>query len=421
MSSSADFDVVVVGAGAAGIGAGAVLADAGCRFLLLEARERVGGRAWTVDSGHGFPIDLGCEWLHAAPTNPLVPLARERGIAVDEYDKYWADEWNLAKLGRETYAEFRGAVEAVFEKAEALAAAGGPDLPLGDLMPAGERWRPATEAICSWITGGRLDQVSAVDLGSSDDPKVNWRLPGGYGALFRALAEGLPVRLGAPVTRIDQRGRAIALETGRGRVTAGRVIVTLPTNVLAGGAIAFDPPLPPEKLQAAHDLPLGANLKLFLGIEGEPFGPPRDHQLPTGYDGAETAFIHVHPLGRPVLSAYFGGDLARRLEAEGLAAAAAFAEDALVSCHGSAVRGRLRPIAASGWMADPLAGGAYSYARPGARAARARLAAPLDERLFFAGEATSPGDYATAHGAWLSGRTAAAAALAGLAPKRALG
>lgn len=421
MSSSADFDVVVVGAGAAGIGAAGLLAEAGCRFVVLEARDRLGGRAWTVDSGRGFPIDLGCEWLHAAPVNPLVPLAKQRGIAVDEYDKYWADEWNTATLGAATYAMFRGAVEATFEKAEALAAAGGPDVALGDLMPSDDPWRPATDAICSWITGGQLDQVSAVDLGSSEDPRVNWRLPGGYGALFGALAEGLPLRLSTPVVRIDRRGRDIVLETPAGRVTAGRVIVTLPTNVLAAGAVDFAPALPAEKLQAAADLPLGANLKVFLAVEGTPFGPPRDHQLPARYDSARAAFMHVHPLGRPVAAAYFGGDLARELEAAGLAAAAAYAEEALVACHGAAVRGRLKPIAASGWMADPLAGGAYSYARPGARGQRAVLAAPLDDRLFFAGEATSPSDYATAHGAWLSGRAAAEAALAGLAPRAALG
>jgi monoamine oxidase len=421
MSEGTDFDVVVVGAGAAGVGAGRALAAAGRRFVILEARDRVGGRAWTLAGGWGFPVDLGCEWLHSATRNPLVPLARALGIAVDEYDKVWAEEWNLATLGEAADAEFRGAVDGLFEKAGALAAVGGPDVALGDLLPSDNRWRPAIEAICGWVTGGRLDQVSAVDLGRSEDPKVNWRLPGGYGALIQALAAGLPIRLSAPVTRIDWRGRDVVLEGPAGGLTAGQVIVTLPTDVLAGGGIDFRPALPPAKLQAAADLPLGANLKVFLQIEGQPFGSARDHQLPTRYDRAESSFLHVHPFGRPVVAGYFGGDTARELEAAGVAAAADFLEAELAFNHGEKVRGSFTAIAASGWMADPLAGGAYSYARPGATQARAVLAAPLDGRLFFAGEATSPGDFATAHGAYLSGIAAAEAALAALAPRAALG
>ena len=421
MSESTDFDVVVVGAGAAGVGAGRALAAAGRRFVVLEARDRIGGRAWTVDTGHGFPVDLGCEWLHSAPVNPLVPLARAAGVAVDECDKVWADEWNLATLGAAAYAELRGAVDGLFEKSAALAAAGGPDSALGDLLAAAHPWRPAVEAICGWITGGRLDQLSAVDLGRSEDLQVNWRLPAGYGALIARLAEGLPLRVACPVTRIDWRGRDVVVETAAGRLTARQVILTLPTDVLAGGGIEFLPALPAEKLQAAADLPLGANLKVFLKVEGQPFGPPHDHQLPTRYDRAESSFLHAHPFGRPVVAGYFGGDIARELEAAGLAAAADFLEAELAFNLGEKVRGKFTAIAASGWMADPLAGGAYSYARPGATLARAALAAPLDGRLFFAGEATSPGDFATAHGAYLSGVAATEAALAALAPFASLG
>jgi len=418
MSKSAEFDVVVVGAGAAGVGAGRALAEAGCRFVILEARDRVGGRAWTVDTqvaGQGYAIDLGCEWLHSAPTNPMVALARDRGIAVDEYPHIWADEWNTQKLGAAAYGDFRGTVNGLFEKAEALAETGGPDIAFGSLLEDGSPWRAAADAICGWITGGRLDQVSAVDMGRMQDLQVNWRLPGGYGALIAALAAGLPLRLATPVARIDWRDKTIAVETPAGRVTAGRVIVTLPTNVIAGGAVDFAPALPAEKLQAAAGLPLGADLKLFLAVEGAPFGPPRDLQLPSRYDRTDCGFMHLHPLGRPLAAGYFGGDIARELEGAGLAAMADFAEAELVHNFGSAVRGKFKPLAASGWMGDPLAGGAYSFARPGATAARATLAAPLDERLFFAGEATSAHEFATAHGAYLSGLAAGKAAAAALA------
>src|SRR3546814_633234 len=196
MSSSADRDVVVVGAGAAGVGAGRALAAAGCRFVILEARARVGGRAWTIGAGHGIAVDLGCEWLHSATVNPLVPLARTAGVVVDEYDKYWAEESDKAKLGEQAYAEFRGTVDGLFAEAEALAAAGGPDAALGDLLPANHRWRPAIEAICSWSSGARLDQNSDVALGRPADSRVNWRLPDGSGAPLHAPARAEGRRVG---------------------------------------------------------------------------------------------------------------------------------------------------------------------------------------------------------------------------------
>src|SRR3546814_16412224 len=112
-----------------------------------------------------------------------------------------------------------------------LAAAGGPDVPLGDLLAGDHTWRPAIEAICGWITGGRLDQVSAVDLGRAEDPRVTWRLPGGYGALIRKLAEALPVRCATPVTRIDWRGRNMIVETPAGTPAARHYTVPLPTTI----------------------------------------------------------------------------------------------------------------------------------------------------------------------------------------------
>lgn len=426
MSRTAEYDIVVIGAGAAGIGAARLLAQSGRSFVVLEARERIGGRAWSKDSGRGFPIDLGCEWMHSATTNPLVPLARELGIEVDEYGEYWAAKWNEAKLGPEAYARFRGAIAALFEKAEALAAAGGPDVALGDLLPADEPWRPSIEAICGWMTGARLDQVSAIDLGCNNETPVNWRLPIGYGGLIEAMGQGLPILLSTPVDSVDWRDGPIAVGTKRGTVKARKVIVTVPSSLIADETIHFAPALPDDKLAAAANLPLGADLKLFLAVESTPFGPPQDRQIHSRHDRVESVHMHLHPFGRPVVMAYFGGDLARDLETQGIAAIADFAERELAFAFGEDVRGHFEPLAASTWMADPWCRGAYSFARPGASDARAILARPLQERIFFAGEATSSKDFSTAHGAYVSGLAAAEAALAAfgtapaLAPKDAL-
>ena len=122
----------------------------------------------------------------------------------------------------------------------------------------------------------------------------------------------------------------------------------------------------------------------------------------------------VRPLDRPAIYCFFGGRFAARLEAEGEGAMFSHAVGELTRLFGSDVRRQLAPLAATAWRRDPWARGSYSYALPGHADDRAVLAEPVDDRLFFAGEATSPNFFSTAHGAWLSGIAAAEAALASL-------
>jgi monoamine oxidase len=122
----------------------------------------------------------------------------------------------------------------------------------------------------------------------------------------------------------------------------------------------------------------------------------------------------VRPLDRPAIYCFFGGRFAAALEREGQAAMFSFAAGELARLLGSEIRKWMAPLASTAWLQDPWSRGSYSYALPGHADDRARLAAPVDDRLFFAGEATSPNFFSTAHGAWLSGITAADAALASL-------
>ncbi|MBV9553201.1 MAG: FAD-dependent oxidoreductase, partial [Alphaproteobacteria bacterium] len=219
----------------------------------------------------------------------------------------------------------------------------------------------------------------------------------------------------AAVSRVDHSGRSIVLETARGRIAAARLVVTVPTDILAAEHLAFDPPLP-HKLAAADGLPLGLADKLFLGFDGrmDDLDETGDIFLVGSTTCRETMSYQVRPFGRPVIQCFFGGAFAARLEREGIAAAAAFAADELASLRGSAIRRQLTPLAASSWRADRFARGSYSYAKPGHADDRARLAAPVDGRLFFAGEATSPNFFSTVHGAYESGLRAADEALASL-------
>lgn len=410
----AEVDVAVVGAGAAGIGAARRLTEAGgVSVLALEARDRVGGRVHTV-APRGFALDRGAEWLHSADRNPLSPIAQSLGFSVHKRPPGWTNR--LARGGEtpEAAADWLAARAAQGE-ARRRAAAEPEDSSLAGVLPPAGRWNALLDATSTWGNGAELDRVSVKDYVRYDDHSTNhnWRLGEGYGRLFERLADGLPVALETPVARIGHGGRTIRLDTPRGTVEAKRVVVTVPTSLIAAELPRFDPPLP-EKLAAAAGLPLGVDDKLFIALDGPIAGIGRDEFLVGSTVRRETMSYQMRPLDRPAIYCFCGGRFAAAMEREGINAMFAFAADELAGLLGSGIRKRLSPIAATAWLADPWARGSYSYARPGHAGDRAVLAAPIDGRLFFAGEATSPYFFSTAHGAFMSGLAAAEAALASL-------
>jgi monoamine oxidase len=406
-------DVAVIGAGAAGIGAARRLAAAGrVSVLVLEARDRVGGRVHTV-APTGFALDRGAEWLHSADRNPLTATAEQLGFGVYRRPPEWTTRLSRSGETKEAEADWLAAREA-HRRRLADAARRDEDGRLADVLIPGGRWNALLDATSSWANGAELDRVSIKDYLRYEDSGVNFRLREGYGRLYERLAEGLPVVLETPVARIGHDGRAIRVETARGTLTAARAIVTVPTSIIAEERLRFDPPLP-AKVAAAAGLPLGLADKAFLSFAGSADDIGEETFLVGSTTRRETASYQVRPFGRPAIYCFFGGRWALAMEAEGPAAMAAFAIDEVVRILGSDVRRRLAPLATTAWAQDPWARGSYSYAQPGHAEDRAVLAAPVDDRLYFAGEAASPNFFSTAHGAWISGVAAADAALASLA------
>jgi monoamine oxidase len=211
----------------------------------------------------------------------------------------------------------------------------------------------------------------------------------------------------------------LKIETQQGGITADQAIVTIPSAVLAEADNLFSPALP-DKTQAAQGLPLGLADKLFLSLENaEEF--EKDSRLFGATDRTATATYHLRPFGRPQIEVFFGGTLAAELEQADERAFFDFAVSELTGLLGSAFSQRVKPIHIHRWAADPFARGSYSYARPGMADCRVKLAASVNNRLFFAGEACSPGDFSTAHGGWITGVAAAEQVLSvrSLAGKRA--
>lgn len=404
--SLADHDVAVIGAGAAGIGAAMRLIERGLSVIVLEARERVGGRAMTVPTALGLPVDLGCEWLHSADRNPWTAIARETGFTVDETLPDWGTR--LRRAGATTEDEVAWyATRDEFYRRVAAAGSRSPDRAASAFLPPGGRWNALLDAISSWANGVELDRLSVQDHACYADSGINWRVREGYGTLIAFHGARLPVRLGSPVRRIDHRGRTICVETTRGAVRVRAALITLPPTLLAAEMVRFQPELPPRKLAAAHGLPLGLANKLFLALDGASPDVPQDCHLVGALDRVATGSYQVRPFGRKLIAAFFGGKLALDLERAGARAMEDFAATELAGLFGGAIRRNLRPLASSAWATDPFARGSYSFALPGHAADRANLAAPVEDRLFFAGEACSAEHFSTAHGALLSGREAA--------------
>ncbi len=405
------FDIVVIGAGAAGLGAAQALRRAGASFIVVEARERAGGRGWTVRLANGEPADLGCGWLHSAELNPLVAQAQAQGFVIDKSPPPWSrPEAQLGSM-RAQAAAFTEAIGRFRARVETRAP-DAPDVACEALLDPDEPFNPLIDAVSTWYSGAELAKVSVADLAAYEDSGVNWRVRGGYGAAIAGLAAGLPVRYGCPVRAIDHSGARLRIETDQGALSARAAIVTLPSDVIAQTPDLFRPALP-EKTQAASVLPLGLADKLYMAVSS-PEEFPVESRAFGDMGSRATGAYHFRPLGAPLVEGYFGGELAERLEAGGLPAAFDFALGELTRLFGANLRDRLRPLAFHGWRSDPFARGAYSYAKPGHAGARAKLAASVEDRLFFAGEACSAASFSTAHGAYETGQAAAARALQAL-------
>ncbi|WP_454761835.1 flavin monoamine oxidase family protein [Caulobacter segnis] len=406
-----EVDIAIVGGGAAGLAAAEAVAASGLSGILLEARDRLGGRAHTIDTSLG-PIDLGCEWLHSADQNPLVERVEALGLTVDKTPPPWANITDNPVFPREERVAFGEAFQAVDARIEAAARDGGPDRPASDLLDPDSPWNPLLNAFSAFYNGAEFDQVSLHDYAAYEDTEVNWRVAEGYGTAIAGLGGKLATRLSCPVTMIRHDGPRVELETALGTISARAVIICVPTPILTLGGLRFMPALP-DKLDAAAGLPLGLADKVFLRLDEPEIFPP-ETQLYSDPHTTATGAYHLRPLHKPMIEVFLGGAHARSLEGQGEGAAAAFAIDGLVNVYGSDIRSKVHVIAETHWAADPFAGGSYSHALPGHAGARAVLAAPVEQRLFFAGEACSPNFFSTAHGAWLTGQAAAREAIQAL-------
>ena len=406
MSDMNDVDVVVVGAGAAGIGAAKTLQRLGKSFRVLEASHRIGGRAYTEEVRPGMPFDLGCHWMHSASLNPFVDIADRLGIAYtkDGFPRGGFEDgrWHGEEDMREWDAFYEAQDQSMSRTAET-----GTDTSIWDVTERESRWTPIFDHICALNASVDVDEISVIDWTRYRDTEENWPVKDGYGTLIARFGADVPVDLNAAVQEIEWSGPSVRVTTAKGTVSAGVVLITVSTGILGAGDIKFTPELPGWKQDAIANLPLGNHNRICLVFDRDVFGPevPRGFMACTGNDGPMA--FHVRPFGYDYAIGVTGGRFADWLERAGQQASVDYVTEKLVSVFGSDIAKHVVGHNVTAWRGDPWVKGAYANPLPGQAHQRAKLAEPVDGRLFFAGEATHPEFYTTAHGAYLSGIAAA--------------
>jgi monoamine oxidase len=404
-----DAEIVVVGAGAAGIAAARRVLAANRKVVIVEAANRIGGRCWTDTETFGVPFDRGARWLYSN-ANPVARLART--VAMDIYAAPQAQKIRIGRRNARA-GETEDFLATLVRTNRAL---GDPnrkaDVTALDAMPkdTGE-WAKTLEFTLGPFTSGKdLKEVSALDLSRQEPRDAGAFCRQGLGALVGKLCEPVPVVLGQPATRIVWGGRELAVETGLGRVTARAVIVTVSTSVLTSGRIKFAPDLPKRHLDAASRLSLGSYDHIALELPNNPLGLQRDDIVVEKSETNRTALLLANVASSAICTVGVGGSFGRDLGAQGEGAMVAFAVEWLTKLYGNDVKTAVKRSAVTRWNASPYTLGAISAAAPGAQGGRRILMEPLGS-LFFAGEAAHETLWGTVGGAWESGERAAEAAL----------
>jgi monoamine oxidase len=402
-------DVVVIGAGAAGIAAARALIAAGKSVIMIEAADRIGGRAFTESATFGQPYDLGCSWLQGPDNLPHLSLARARGFGLVDFGT--ATDAPFLGSQRATAAE-RRAYERSWDRIEAaLVRAEGQDVAASTVIPAGLQYSAAVQG---WI--GPMDHgVDFADLSTADfnvyaELESDYLVREGLGSLVALLGMGLPIQLSTAATHIDWSGAGVRVETTAGTIVARACIVTVSTGVLASGTIRFSPDLPVDRQEALADVPMGLLEKVGLMFDGTRFGLPETGLLTQLHESpvpASACHFLTFPTGHDYVVGFVGGSFGWELAAVGAEAAIDFALAEFVRAVGSDARRHFRGGHFSDWARNPLTIGAYSAARPGRHASRATLGQPLGDRVFFAGEAVAGDHIALMSGAHLSGERVA--------------
>jgi len=406
-----DADIVVIGAGAAGIAAARRIMAANRRVIVVEAAGQIGGRCLTDTATFEVPFDRGARWMHNPDTNPMIRLARNVGL-----DILAAPPGQKIRIGRRNARpseteEFLAAL-ARANRAIDDASRGRADVSCGSVLPKDLGiWAGTAEFVLGAnATGKDLQDISVIDKVRAQERNAAIACRQGLGTLIAKLGEQVPLSLSTPASRVSWSNRDVTVETPTGKIAARAAVITVSSNVLTAGNIRFTPDLPKRQLDAAAKLSLGSYDHIALQLPGNPLGLVRDEIIIEQSNSTRTALLFANIGSSSLCSIDVAGSFGRDLSAQGEKAMIAFAVEWLGKLFGSEAASAVKKSSATRWNAAPFALGAMSAAAPGGQPSRRVLSEPIG-CMFLAGEATHETMWGTVDGAWESGERAAEAAL----------
>jgi monoamine oxidase len=406
-----EVDVVIVGAGAAGLAAAKVLRKAGKSTIVFEAMDRIGGRAWTENQTLGMPFDQGCAWLHAADRNPFFAEAKEAGWTLAHHDM-GLDHLYFGRT-KATSVQMQEMATAEAEFSEILLTYRSDTDQVSEIMASTKYAHAAGTFAGPMDFAQDIDEISIADFAKAADLDPNYLTREGFGALVARWGADVAVELATPVREIHWDGPGITAVTDRGSVRAKKALVTVSTGVLAYGGLRFTPDLPEEYDAAFDHLPMGLLTKIPLIVNAERFGLKPFDDLLIERRGNHDIFFLCFPFDLDVMVGFVGGDFAWEIECAGQAAAIDFATERVVRTFGSDARKAIVNGTMTKWGSQQWTRGAYAAARPGQAHARDVLAHPIADRIWFAGEALGGPLMQTCASARLSGESTARVIAAG--------
>ncbi len=421
-SSVRTAEVLVIGAGMSGLAAARTLADKGVSVIVLEARDRIGGRTWT-NSSLGLPLDLGASWIHGIKNNPMTDLAKRFGANVvpTDYENGILFDSDGSEVSDSDYAEIEDLFESIFEEVAAMQEDTDEDMSLQQAFDEVVSERDLSEDELRKLQF-YVHQETALEYGADPADLSLWEwdqdevfggkdvvFPNGYSQITNGLAQGLDIRLNEKVTRISYSADSVEVNTSSGVFGGEKVIVTLPLGVLKQASVKFEPSLPASKQSAIDRLAMGVLNKVYLKFP-ETFWNQEIENF--GYLGEKLGewsdwMSFVPYVGAPVLMAFHGGEKGFAIENLSDDEIIAGAMKTLRVIYGDAIP-EPEGYLITRWGKDPFSFGAYSHIPPFASGDDYdALFEPVDDILYFAGEATSREYPATQHGAYLTGVAAA--------------
>jgi monoamine oxidase len=411
-------DVLILGAGIAGLAAARSLAAAGRPVIVIEGRDRIGGRVWT-DTSLGMPMDLGASWIHHVEGNPIARLAREFGVKTlpTDYYNYITYDSGGREIPEEEDEKFEELYESIYEEVEEMQEDYDEDISLQNALEkviAGRKLGPKQlqglwfhiQAETSMEYGADPDDLSMMEWDQDEDFNgEDVVFPEGYVQIADGLAKGLDIRLNTAVSSVTYGKNGVEVQTSAGVFLAKKAVVTFPLGVLKQNVVKFDPPLPVRKQSAIDRLKMGVLNKVYLKFpeifwdeEIEGFGY-------MGVNQGEWAewFSFVPYVNEPILLVFHGGSKGFALEELSDDEIIAGAMKTLRVIHGESIPEPVGHVITR-WGKDPFAFGSYSHIPPFASGEdHDALFEPINDVLYFAGEATNRTHPATVHGAYLSG------------------